>query len=147
MEYAKFLELEFEDGINALWRTVKAMPGDKLDWHPAKDARSAREILGEVVGVMPYSIAFVRDQKMPEMNMDGTKYPSLEAMEKRHRELVAEFIAEVKKFPEDKLSTVNELPWGKMTFLDVITYPYWNMMYHYGQIGFIQTMYGDKETH
>jgi hypothetical protein len=29
----------------------------------------------------------------------------------------------------------------------MLEYPRWNATYHLGQIAFIQTLYGDKETH
>jgi hypothetical protein len=32
-----------------------------------------------------------------------------------------------------------------MTFEDCIAYIYWNTAYHWGQLMYVQTMYGDKE--
>jgi hypothetical protein len=40
------------------------------------------------------------------------------------------------------------MPWGaKMTFAELLFLNYWNLVYHQGQIAYIQTLYGDREMH
>ena len=148
MNYEDVLEVMFEDGLDSLWRGVKAMPEDKLDWQPSPEARTVRQLLEEVVMTTAYSAKLVLQQKDPGMSEEGGEDPkSLADMENAHRANVKEFMAAVREFPEAKLQDSIELPWGTMTFLQVITYPYWNLMYHWGQISYLQTMYGDKEMH
>ena len=148
MDYVTSLELMMKDGVDSLWRTVRAMPDDKLDWRPEETARTTRELLEEIVTTLPWNMDFVKTQKAPEWHDSSTdKKMTLEELEKTHRDYVTKFMAVVKEFPEKDLQKSNELPWGKMTFFDVIMYPYWNMIYHWGQISYLQTMYGDKEMH
>jgi len=147
MDYAESLDILLHSGADALWRTVRAMPADKLDWKPAETSRTARELVEEIVMTTGFSAGFISTQKMPDME-GGDKSPkSVEEMEQEHRAGLEDAIAAIKAFPADKLKEEVELPWGKQSWLEVIGYLYWNMMYHYGQIAYIQTMYGDKETH
>lgn len=147
MEYATGLKLMLEDGMNSLWRTVKAMPEDKIDWRPEPTARTTRQLLEELVDTMPFSIEFIKTQKMPKYEESSGKKRSMNEMEKEYRQHMEDFLKAVKNFPEADMQKENDLPWGKMTFFDLITYPYWNLMYHWGQISYIQTMYGDKEMY
>lgn len=148
MNYADMLEQWFEDGMGDLWRNIHAMPEEKLDWKPGEKARTARELVEEIVHVMPFNTILVKTLKAPEGEWEGAeKGKSMTELEKQLHTLVKEFIAAVREFPDDKLDTEIDLGWMKMTFSQVIAYPYWNMMYHIGQIGYIQTLYGDTETH
>jgi len=140
------LKMMFDDGVDSLWRTIKAMPADKLDWRPAEGTRTTREILEELVMTTPFSAELIHTMKVPEMAEQ--KYPQdIAELEKMYRASVDDFIKAVREFPEDKLQEKMDLPWGAMTFFQMITYPYWNLMYHWGQISYLQTMYGDKEMH
>ena len=95
-----------------------------------------------------YSIDLVKNQAAPGMSTGFPDQPKdLAELEEKHRKAAKELAAAVAAFPAEKLSDELELPWGTMSFLQCIGYAYWNMMYHYGQIGYIQTMYGDTEFH
>lgn len=148
MNYVDALEAWMDNGTNDLWRNVKAMPEDKLTWKAAETSRTARELIEELVYVMPYNITVAKTLQEPKGEMDtslGDK--SLAELEKQHRAYIKEFIAAVREFPEEKLHEKMTLPWGEMFYLDILSYPYWNLMYHIGQIAYIQTLYGDKEMH
>lgn len=146
MDYVEALKEMMQDGADNLWRTVRATPEDRMDWRPAADARTARELIEEVVGVMPYSAELIRTRQNVDMQ-DGEQSKDLQELEAKHRASIEDYVAAVKEFPVEHLHDSIVLPWGKMSFMEVISYPYWNMMYHWGQISYIQTMYGDKEMY
>ena len=147
MNYADALAEMLREGADSLWRTIKATPADKLDWKPAPEARTVRELMGEIVMTTGFSADFIRTQSMPDMESGDKTEKNLEEIEAQHRADLERLIGAIKEFPTDKLHEKVELPWATQTWLSIIYYPYWNLMYHYGQIGYIQTMYGDKETH
>jgi hypothetical protein len=48
------------------------------------------------------------------------------------------------------LDVEHPLPWNadaKMTTADMMFFPYWNLVYHVGQINYIQLLLGDTEMH
>ncbi len=148
MNYADALAEMLHDGTDSLWRTVSSTPDEKLQWHPGPDTRTARELLEELVMTTGYSRQLLELQKDPGMaGAADDSDKTIEELEKLHRESIEKYIDAVKAFPEDKLHEKITLPWGEMTFLQVIYYPYWNLVYHWGQISFIQTMYGDKQMY
>ena len=56
----------------------------------------------------------------------------------------------ISDFPEGKLDEEITLPFGggmTMTMADLLGLPYWNTVYHLGQINQIQLMLGDREMH
>ena len=151
MDYFDALTHLFQEGLDSMWNGVNATPVEKLDWRPAPDARTAREILAELPYTTTYSAEMVRSRKQPDVKGEESGTPKgkqeISELEKAHRASVEEFLEAIQQFPEEHLQDSLDLPWGTRTFLQIITYPYWNMMYHWGQISYIQTMYGDKETH
>ena len=149
MDYKTALAAMYNDGVSMLWKTVRATPEEKLDWKPAETSRTARELLNELITSTKGSAAMLVELKAPSGDMDwsGDTTLSVDEMEKAHQASSDAFLAAVSAFPEDKWHEVLELPWGTMSFFDIASYPYWNLMYHYGQIAYIQTLYGDKDMH
>ena len=135
------------EGTDSLWRSVKAMPTEKLTWKPSETSRTAQELLAEIVMTTGYTAKLVKVQKDPGMGETEQAVQTVEELEKAHRANVELFLQAVKGLPEEKFLEKIELPWGSMTFLSAISYAYWNLMYHLGQINYIQTMYGDQETY
>ena len=146
MNHIDALKENIDDGAAALWRNVRPMPEDKLDWRPAAEARTARELLEELVMTADFTADQLRTKKTPEMDFSEKSEPrSLEQLEAAYTAAIGKFLAVAEAFPESELRETVELPWGTMSYLQILSYPYWNLMYHYGQISYIQTMYGDKE--
>lgn len=149
MNYAEVLSEQLQQGVDSVWRTVKAMPTEKLDWRPEESARTTRELMEELLNTTIYSIKLVEAQKYPGDDAFPTEAApkDLAELEKAHRASVEAYLKVLKTFPESKLEEKLDLPWGNSTFFHTLNYPYWNLIYHWGQISYLQTMYGDKETH
>ena len=146
MNYVDALQDTLKDGANNFWKSVKTMPADKFEWRPEPTTRTARELAEEIVMTTGYVSKLVRAHKDPGMeDSTGDTIPkTIEVLEQEHRAKIDEFIAAVRDFPNEELKNTIELPWGTWTFSQVIAYPYWNLMYHWGQVNYIQTLYGDK---
>lgn len=53
-------------------------------------------------------------------------------------------------FPDEKLDEEVTLPVGGgmvLTMAEVLGVHYWNLVYHQGQVNYIQTLLGDREMH
>ncbi len=53
----------------------------------------------------------------------------------------------ISSFPETRLEEEISLPFGTMTYAEVLGMHAWNMVYHLGQINVFQLMLGDKVMH
>ncbi|MDR3707535.1 MAG: hypothetical protein P4L33_04485 [Capsulimonadaceae bacterium] len=125
------------------------LPEDKRGWSAMDKARSANDQLSECAILNGYSVQTIRERSF---TMPG----GMEAYQKTRLELAADpvacralfdknlpiLLAAVGDVPDADLGNMIEMPWGALTVEQVIAYPYWNMIYHEGQINFIASMLG-----
>ena len=57
-------------------------------------------------------------------------------------ENTAKVVDAISRVAGEDLPTQIEMPWGPMALEQIISYPYWNMSYHEGQINYIASMLG-----
>lgn len=62
-------------------------------------------------------------------------------------EAAAAFAADLKNLDTSILENSVETPMGPMPLGQVITWGPFDLMHHHGQIAYLQTMLGDKESH
>lgn len=148
MTYAEALSKMMEDGTESLWRNVAAMPEDKISWKPEETSRSTRELLEELANTLGYTTACLAAKDEPkDFAWGDLSAKSLQELEEMHRMEVKKFCEQNASLSDEDLAVMVTLPWGHMSLLQVSSYAYWNLMYHLGQIAYIQTLYGDKEMH
>ncbi|CAN5181163.1 hypothetical protein BH11PAT4_BH11PAT4_3540 [soil metagenome] len=134
-------------GTDDLWRNIAAMPVDKMTWKAETSVRSTRELLDELVSATNFTTAVLKTKSSAADAWVASDTLSFEELEPAHRKAVADVIAAVSEFPDAELSETVDLPWGKLTYFEVASYAYWNLMYHLGQIAYVQTLYGDGDFH
>ncbi len=144
-------ERKFVDTFNLARRT----PEDKLDWSPVEGTRSILSILQEITGSASWVPALLKARKfefspeaMAAMKAEMEGWTSLEACETACREKMEGMFAEIRAFPDGDLFEKMHLPFfgGRdVTFEEVMGIFLWNLNYHYGQIAYIQTAYGDHK--
>lgn len=135
---------------------LSAMPDDRQDWRPLDAGRSALDQVQECAVINDFCAAILRDRKTPE----GWSYDSYKAecakldtpakAVQALGEATERLAAAITAFPSDALEIEVKLPFGddfRASFLRVILMPYYNMVYHTGQIAYIQTLYGDTQMH
>ncbi len=135
------------EGTADLWRNIAAMPEDKLTWKPADTSRSTKELLGEIVSSTVYGTAVLATKSPAHDSWKSVEVLTIQELQTAHMQANTEFLQIFAALSEEELSELVELPWGTKSYLDVVAYVYWNLMYHLGQIAYIQTMYGDGEMH
>jgi uncharacterized damage-inducible protein DinB len=143
-------------GIIDLFQTAaKEVPPDKIQWKPEQRGKSAQEILEHVAGANLAFAALIRGGPLPEqaskvrdrqdVKHESESYSQALAALKSSAHVLAEAIASV---PESQLGEDRQMPWGvtwKMTRL--MSAPSAHASYHWGQLCYLQTLYGDTKDY
>jgi len=137
-----------------LARSVLAMPPEKQTWQPEDTARSALDQIAECGAVNLWMARIFQERAVPPLDMgqldrlkaeNNTQEKALTLLQAGTKALVAAIEALAPEYLDDTV----QLPWKEApsTLAEVMIMPYWNMVYHLGQINYIQTLYGDQEMH
>lgn len=140
---------------DALFRTARAVPADKLDWKPLDQGRSVKEQLQECANTPLYFMGLVvsDSEKDEETNGQAKEQGSnqtwtIDECEKQCEANTQTLAGLIATLTDEELKQQVELPWGgHASKADVVGLQYWNLVYHQGQISYIQTLYGDMEFH
>jgi uncharacterized damage-inducible protein DinB len=144
-----------EKASENLIANIEAMPTDKQAWKPLDAGRSALSQVQECAVINPFFGAILRDRAVPNMpwNEYEARCAALDTAAKATSALVeatAGLVAAIEAFPDNELQNTITLPFGEgmtMTYAQVLFASYWNMVYHTGQIAYIQTLYGDTQMY
>ncbi|MDQ2732735.1 MAG: DinB family protein [Armatimonadota bacterium] len=120
---------------------------DRLDWCPSAEAdsntRSVIQVVQECVGANRRIASLLRGDEQPPADAEPSS-KSQELGEQLTRS--AHELAEVVRSLDDSvLGRIYQGPRGPMPGAFLIQVPAFNMMYHSGQINYIQRLYGDIE--
>ncbi|MBI1730471.1 hypothetical protein HY229_06250 [Candidatus Acetothermia bacterium] len=144
--------------VDDLFRFAKGTTKDKVAWKPLDQGRSVLEQLQECAQAPSWFTAMLQMKKMPEFppdmaekaKKDREQWKTIEACEKACKDTSTKLYEVIKNFPDKDMEISIHLPFGKgfdASMGDIIMFHYWNVVYHQGQVNFIQTLYGDKEMH
>ncbi len=158
MRYLDQLVKQTQKAVDDICRSAEAVPDDKADWAPGEAARSALSQMQEVAAQAKWFLPVIQERKVPEFDRHAIQeakrlresFDSIAKCAEAARESTVALCRAISEFPEDKLDEEISLPFGggmTMTMADVLSLPYWNMVYHLGQINQIQLMLGDREMH
>ena len=140
----------------ALVRIVKSTQPDKIEWSPLDQGRTVLDQVQEcaVICFLSQDTFSKAIQPVFDFELFGRKKVEFNTIEKALEaiETNTEALAKIfEAFPEESLSMMVHLPFGPggmtVSFGEFMMMPSQNMVYHYGQINYIQTLYGDKEMH
>ncbi len=133
---------------------LNATPAERLNWQPEGIARSIFEQLTECIGAnykwsRILSEGSYRNPTEAEWDAD-TSGVTLENLGARLVESADALAATLRGLDDAFVATEAPLPWNDAvtrSWAEACFHAYWNMIYHEGQIGYIQTLYGDTEEH
>jgi hypothetical protein len=144
------------EAVESVVRNVRAMPEDRLTWQPAPTARTAMDIFQECAGAPGMFARILRERRSVDMTPEtfgkmreerqawNTVDKAEEVLRSRSEDLYAAILA----VPDEDLGVEVRMPWGEMSPLaHVMVFHYWNLTYHFGQLAYIQRLYGDVEMH
>lgn len=137
--------------VDALIATARRMPEDKLTWSVMDLGRTAMDQLQECANAPDMFLpilkpGYVSKYKSYEEAGEAQKqWDTLDKVEAALRASTAELCEAIAEISPDRLGEMHMLPWGQEFSLGAIAgFHQWNVIYHVGQINFIQTLYGDK---
>lgn len=136
-------------------RRVQAMAGifydaaqhvlaEKARWKPDPNAKSAQEIVEHLAGANHFFAAILRGEPPTPPTGESTQKSYEDAL-RAFQESAAVLAEATASVPDDRLQDAVELPWGqswKMTM--VLAAASGHIAYHWGQIGYLQTLWGDE---
>ncbi len=158
MKYADQVIRMTKSATEHLFRTARPMPPDKLTWKVQDQGRSALDQIQECAQSSLWFAPMLVNQRAPEFTEEGmaaaakqrAAWTTLDACEKACKEHNKALFQAVRDFPEADWNKEIKLPFGEnfvASMADIALFHYWNLVYHTGQIGFIQTLYGDRDMH
>ncbi|RYD70925.1 MAG: hypothetical protein EOP84_25805 [Verrucomicrobiaceae bacterium] len=142
------------------FRYAKAVPADKQEWSPLDKGQTVLSMCRELAKCGDWSYDMLAGVEMDwseeaqaKQQAEMNSWTSIEDCEKVANEKLERLYGLIKDYPDEKLTNTISLPFGPggtmkdFTMAEIMDYPRWNCNYHLGQIGYIQTLYGDKEMH
>jgi uncharacterized damage-inducible protein DinB len=135
-----------------LVRLVNLTPPEKQVWSPLEEGRTVLDQIVEVAATNDIGARTLEERgriTLEPGEWDRHKAvcidmsAALECMAKSTQRL----IAAVEAFPADAWDSTMVMPFGDgdvRSFAEVAMMHYWHMTYHYAQVSYIQTLYGDR---
>jgi uncharacterized damage-inducible protein DinB len=155
MDLKEYIIAETQHSMDTLFRHARAVPEDKLDWKVEGNGRSVLEQVQEC-SMSAQLFANFLEQK-PEGAADyesmmetAASWTTIDVCEQKARANTEALFEVIRNTVDDELQMEVELPNSggfKTTKLDIMGFQNWHSTYHRGQICFIQTLYGDNESH
>lgn len=145
-----------ESGREQVLRTAQAVPDDKLNWKPLDNGRTVLDLLGDaaqtpqIVTRMLTEPGFTPSREVfGQMAQERANWTRDEAVE-HLKSNTDQAIAAIRSLSEEKLAEPLHLPMGGGLTLPLggwIMMIYRTFVSRMAQINYIQTLYGDFESH
>jgi hypothetical protein len=134
---------------------VEAMPADKQTWRPLDEGRDALDQLVELTSLNFVAAEALRTKSNPVFSdaAEAKMKAELDTVPKALAGLQSScdaVVSALESLSDDELEKTVTLPFrgGIVRPLSWLAFlPIRHMSYHYGQINYIQTLYGDKDMH
>jgi phage antirepressor YoqD-like protein len=147
MTFQEALVTQIDDAYSDVWKYAE-MIEEHLDYKPSEATRTPLQLLQEVATMVDGFAGIITTQKFPETFEENSElYASLTSIA-ACREYYESKVGAVKEavlaFPSDKLTETIDTPWGTFTWVQFMSYLYWNPMWHAGQLAYIGLIHGDS---
>jgi hypothetical protein len=142
--------------LENLFRNARAMPEDKLEWKPMDNGRTVLDQLQECAQVSNIFKDVLETRKPPNITEEialknvevRSQWKTIDDCETHAKENSEKLFEAMRAVPDDEVATSIEFaPGYEVPIVKVMSWHYQNLTYHLGQISYIQTLYGDIETH
>lgn len=146
--------------MEILFRTARAVPEDKLTWKPLDRGRSVLDQLQECAQAPRFYLAILNSKALLNFDEKARRqaraeragWDTLEACERRCQEATRQLCEAICDLTDEDLAMTFTVPGPEgqprqVTLADFAEAHRNNMTYHIGQINYIQTLYGDFESH
>jgi hypothetical protein len=136
-----------EKAAQDLLTALDNLPEENRMWSPMGEARTALDQVAECALLNGSTAKLLRDRTwgsqsgMDEFfNAKAELAKNEQACKATLQENLPKIVEAIRSVSDADLAVSVEMPWGPMTLGQIITYPYWNMSYHEGQINYLASM-------
>lgn len=140
-----------------VFRYAKAVPEDKVEWRPLEMGQSVLSMCRELAKTPDWAFYVLTgakpenpDTAAAEQKAEMESWTTVAQCDEVCREKLVRLFELYREMPDAQLAETKWLPFNggrDHTFAELLDYPRWNFTYHLGQIGYIQTLYGDKKIY
>lgn len=144
-----------EWAVGNFYRNVERVQADKLDWKVLDKGRSVLDQVQEVARSPLWTVPMLRDksaqpydpERIARMKEEMAQWTSIDRCKEMHYANLGPLLEAIRGLSDEDLLTSIEVPFASepVALGSIIMFHYWNVVYHLGQILFIQTLYDDHE--
>lgn len=140
---ARVTEKKAEDLLAA----ARAVAEDRQGWKPLGRGRTVIDLVAECAITNRMSVKLLHERAWDEAGREERRqaHAALDTLDKAGASLQKNTCAladAIRAIPDDQLDQEITLPGEISTVADDLLHSYWNMVYHEGQISYIQTLGG-----
>ena len=147
-----------QEALDGLFRAARHLPADKYHWSPMGEARTAQSQVAECA-LTPLLYLSLLDGTPMNMGDPAVRaradammasLDTVEAAEAASQAHYPGFYARIEALTDADLTRTVHMPFRggfEVPVADFLFYAYQNIVYHTGQINYLQTMLGDREIH
>jgi len=143
MEYQRMEAFRIQSMGKLFYGAAKHVPEDKASWKPTEEGSSAQEIVDHIAWANDFFGSIIKGETPSDpKDQEAVSYEqSLDRFKQSCKDL-SELVSSV---PDDQLEDTRELPWGQTWKIKVLLMSgATHISYHWGQIGYLQSAWGDK---
>jgi hypothetical protein len=145
-----------EETLPMLICSYEATPDDKKHWRPEEKCRTMHEVTAECVQAFGWAVGAIKNRGMNTYDEEQSA-ADMEAITRIFAGGVAEAFTPAVEAWKETMGGMTQadldtkvdmfMPGWQETLQSNAYYPVWNLIYHYGQVSYIQTLYGDQNMH
>jgi hypothetical protein len=138
----KYLRMAEDRFLYGLERT----PDDRLNWNPGGATLTPLQLAGKLAGIVAFFAHFVITDEMPERPRGAADTtPTREAVVAQLNASFARLREVVEGLTEDDLAREIQVPWGRATVREAVSWVPNIFGYMQGQLNYCQLAYGDTD--
>ncbi|MBI1729158.1 DinB family protein [Candidatus Acetothermia bacterium] len=150
MSFQKDTATNYLTQVDLFKVTLEKTPSDKLQWKPDPNSMSAQEMVEHLTGSQYFFAALIKgeDPPAPPPSDSTPKVKTREQLLKDFQQSCDMMAKTIGSAPDKSLDTPIKLPFGhtvKTRF--IMTVPGFHATYHWGQLSYVQKMWGDNKDH
>lgn len=124
------------------------VPDDKLHWKPEPTALSAATVVVHVTYSVINLHATLEGREYTKVEFEEVSASQTrEELKKNLLDATTAFISTLEGYGPQDLEGDVQMPWGPFPRARCITTPMVELIHHHGQIAYLQTLWGDTESH
>lgn len=124
------------------------LPQEKRNASPGGKARTPADMVAECAILNGSTAEMLKTYRFPSFDPEAYEHQRNELCADEEKliallhENTVRAVTAIREVPDADLGIEIAMPWGSVTVAQLISYPFWNMGYHEGQINYLAAMLG-----